>query len=121
MRYPSAPSPRAEEEPLHLVVRGINLELSPADRAYTEAKLARLERRLGEDVEVEIELSQEPHAHHLAAGNVLVKGEPLRASESATSLRAAVDLLVENLERQLTRYREKRRLEPRRRGGQQRA
>lgn len=102
---------------MRLVVRARNVELSPAIRAYAERKLGRLSGRLPAEVAVEVELSEETRARHLAEATVFTKGLPIRARESGADLRAAIDQLVENLERQITRYREKRRTEPRRRAG----
>ena len=53
-------------------------------------------------------------AHRLPSGP-RAPGQTLRATESTSDLRASIDKLVDNLERQITSYREKRRLERRRR------
>ena len=100
---------------MRLVVRARNVELTSAIRDYTERKLNRLSGRLPTEVAVEVELSEQTRARHIAEGTVFTKGPTLRARESGTSLRAAIDLLVENLERQVGRYQDKRRTEPRRR------
>ena len=100
---------------MRLVVRGKNVELTSPIREYAEAKLARLEALLGEEVPVEVELGEETKLRPVAEATVFTKGQTIRASESADTLRAAVDALVDNLERQVIRYREKRRVEPRRR------
>jgi putative sigma-54 modulation protein len=92
------------------------MQVSPDVRTYAETKLARLDKQLAPDTSVEIELAAETkHARHTAEATVFTKGPTLRATESTTDLRASIDRLVENLERQLVRYREKRRHEPRRR------
>ena len=46
---------------------------------------------------------------------MFAKGQTLRATESTSDMRASIDRLVDNLERQVVGYREKRRLERRRR------
>lgn len=101
---------------MRLQVRGRNVEVTGPIRDYAESKLARLAKQLAPETAVEIELGAETkHGHeHTADGTVFAKGSTLRASESAADLRASIDLLVENLERQVGRYREKRREEPRR-------
>ena len=100
---------------MRLVVRGRNVELTPSIREYAERKLTRVAVGLPEEVPVELELVEESRWRHLAEATIFTKGPTLRASESATSLRAAIDKLAVNLERQVVRYREKRRIEPRRR------
>ena len=51
---------------------------------------------------------------HVAEAVVFTKGPNLVAREAATTYEAAVDQLVDKLERQIERYRDKRVLEPRR-------
>jgi putative sigma-54 modulation protein len=97
------------------MVRGRHVELTPSIREYAESKLGGMAGHLPDDVAVELELTEETHARHLAEATVFTKGQTLRASESGVSLRAAIDQLAANLERQVIRYREKRRDEPRRR------
>jgi putative sigma-54 modulation protein len=106
---------------MRLFVRGVHVELAPATRDYAERKLAPLGERLPADVPVEVELSEETHARHVAEATVLTKGSPLRARASADDVRAAIDKVAAMLERQLTRYRDKRSHEPRRRGAHHRA
>ena len=55
------------------------------------------------------------HSRQTAEVTVFTKGPTLRASESTADLRTSIDRMVDSLERQLVRYREKRRNEPRRR------
>ncbi len=101
---------------MRLQVKGRNLDVTPSIRDYAESKLARLEKQLDVETPVEIELSAEvKHGRHTAEGTVFTKGPTLRATETAADLRSSIDLLASNLERQVTRYREKRREEPRRR------
>jgi putative sigma-54 modulation protein len=101
---------------MRLQVKGRNIQVSPTLMAYAESKLARLERQLAPDTAVEVELGAETkHSRQTAEATVFTKGPTLRASESTTDLRTSIDRMVESLERQLIRYREKRRHEPRRR------
>jgi len=104
---------------MQLQVKGKNFEVTPSVREYAEAKLAKLDKQLAVDTQVEIELSAEKNAsfpaQHVAAATIYTKGPTLRAHESARDIRTSIDQLVDNLERQVTRYREKRRHEPRRR------
>ncbi len=101
---------------MRLQVKGRNSQVSPILVAYAESKLARLERQLAPDTEVELELDAETsHSRQRAEATVFTKGPTLRASRSTTDLRTSIDRMVESLERQLVRSREKRRHEPRRR------
>jgi putative sigma-54 modulation protein len=103
---------------MQLQVKGKNVEVSPAIRAYAEEKLAKLSRQLPELLQVELELSAEKNpsisASQIAEGTIRTKGSTLRARASSADAKAAIDQLVEKLEVQVKRYREKRREEPRR-------
>jgi putative sigma-54 modulation protein len=104
---------------MRLQVKGKPVEVTPSVREYAETKLAKLERQLAPDTQVEVELTEEKNhsvsTHHIAEATIFTKGSTLRAHESGPDVRTSIDRLVDNLERQVTRYREKRRHEPRRR------
>jgi putative sigma-54 modulation protein len=104
---------------VRLQVKGRNVEVSASVREYAESKLAKLERQLAPETQVEVELSEERNpsitAAQVAEATVFAKGTTLRAREASRDIRASIDELVDNLERQIHRYRDKRREEPRRR------
>jgi putative sigma-54 modulation protein len=96
---------------VQLRVKGRGVEVTEAIRSYAEKRLGKLERQLP-DPRIELELSSEHNpsikAHHVAEATVWTKGSVLRARESSQDMRASIDKLVDKLERQATRYREKR-------------
>jgi len=102
---------------MQLKVKGKNVEVSDSIRQYAEEKLAKLERQLADPTQIELELAVEKNpsiaANHVAEATIWTKGPTLRARESAEDVRASIDQLVEKLERQVVRYREKKK---RRRG-----
>ena len=87
-------------------------------RAYAEKRLGKLERRLYSGTLVEVTLSRQNNPSirndHAAEAVVHTKGRNIVARESAESYEAAIDRLVDKLERQIERYRDKRTHEPRR-------
>jgi putative sigma-54 modulation protein len=93
-------------------------------RAYAEKRLSKLDRRLYEGTLVEVTLSRERNPSiaddHLAEAIVYAKGSNLVAREFAATYEAAIDRLVDKLERQIERYRAKRQQEPRRGAARQR-
>src|SRR5919198_5901331 len=97
-------------------VKGRNLEVSTAVRGYAERKFGRLEKQLNDGTAVELELCVERNPSiangHVAEATIFTKGPNLRARERATDMKAAIDLLADNLERQVERYRSKRRRKP---------
>lgn len=88
------------------------MEVTDAIRSYAEKRLGKLERQLP-DPKIELQLSAEQNPSiretHVAEATVWTKGPVLRARESSQDVRASIDQLVDKLERQVTRYREKRR------------
>src|SRR2546421_11189326 len=97
---------------MRLQVKGKNLEVSESIRSYAEEKLGKLERQLADPTQVEVELSVERNpsiaASHVAEATIWTKGPTLRAREASPDMKASIDQLVDKLERQVTRYREKR-------------
>ena len=98
---------------MRLHVKGRNVEVSDSIRRYAEQKLAKLEKLVKDPTRVEVELHVEKNpsisANHVAEATVFTKGPTLRARESSADMKASIDQLVDKLERQVKRYREKRR------------
>jgi putative sigma-54 modulation protein len=98
---------------MRLQVKGKNLEVSDSIRTYAEEKLSKLDRHLAPPTQVELELAVEKNpsiaANHVAEATVWTKGPVLRARETSPDMRASIDQLVDKLERQVKRYRDKRR------------
>lgn len=98
---------------MRLQVRGRNLEVSPDIQQYAELKLGRVDRHLHDGAtRVELELAEERNPSiaesQIAEATIWTKGPVLRAREASNDMRAAIDLVVDKLERQARRYREKR-------------
>ena len=104
---------------MRLQVKAHRGHVSDQVRAYAEKRLGKLERRLYADTLVEVTMSRENNPSirndHTAEGVVHAKGSNIVGRESAESYEAAIDRLVDKLERQIERYRDKRTHEPRRR------
>ena len=98
---------------MQLQVSGRNLDVTEPIREYALRKLARIGRHLPEDTRVDLELAIERNrsisANQHAELTVWTKGPVLRAHEYADDMYAAIDLAVDKLDRQVRRYRERRR------------
>jgi putative sigma-54 modulation protein len=103
---------------MRLQVKAQHDHLPDGVRAYAEKRLRKLDRRLHDLTLVEVTLSRAHNPSiaedHTADGIVHTKGPTLVARESALTYEAAIDRLVDKLERQVERYRDKRTHEPRR-------
>ena len=98
---------------MQLQMKAKNVDLTPALKAYAEKKLGRLGRQLNESARVELELAAERNPSigdsQIAEATVWTKGPVLRARESARDMKAAIDLLVDKLDRQAERLHDNRR------------
>jgi putative sigma-54 modulation protein len=103
---------------MRLQVKAHRGHVSDQVRAYAEKRLSKLARRLYVGTLVELTMSRENNPSirndHTAEAVVHTKGPNIVARESAETYEAAIDRLVDKLERQIERYRDKRTHEPRR-------
>jgi putative sigma-54 modulation protein len=101
---------------VRLQVKGRNVTVSDSLKDYALEKLAKLDKHLNDAARLELELLVEKNpsiaANQVAEATIWTKGPVLRARESSQDMRASIDLLVEKLERQARRYRDKRRRGP---------
>jgi putative sigma-54 modulation protein len=102
---------------LNLTVR--HGQVNDGVRSYVESKFAKLGRRLHDQTLVEVVLDRERNPKipedHLFEAELQMKGPNLHGREAAATYEAATDLLVDKLERQVERRRDKVVHEPRRR------
>ena len=103
---------------MRLQVNARRGHVSEQVHAYAEKRFAKLERRLYPETAVDVTLERlnnpSIREDHVAEAVVHTKGPNIVARESAETYEAAIDRLVDKLERQIERYRDKRTHEPRR-------
>jgi putative sigma-54 modulation protein len=101
---------------VRLQVKGKNVDVSDSLKSYAQEKLGKLDKHLNDAARLELELAVERNPsiseNQIAEATIWTKGPVMRARESSSDMRASIDLLVEKLERQARRYREKRRRGP---------
>ncbi len=102
---------------MRTIVRGKNFDVPDADRAYIERKMGRLGRILDDRSDAIIELSIERHrsvaASHIVEVSLVVDGRPIHGAARAATHRAAIDEVIDKLERQAVDERERPRLHSR--------
>lgn len=107
---------------MRLQVKGKNVEVSESLKGYAQEKLGKLDKHLHDATRLELELAVEKNPsiaeNQVAEATIWTKGPILRARERSTDMKASIDLLAEKLERQVRRYREKRRRGPNRNNNQ---
>ena len=96
---------------MNLTISGHHLEVTPALRSYVTAKLDRIRRHFDQVVDVKVLLSvekqKEKERRQRAECNIHVKGSDLFAECSNQDLYAAVDELVDKLDRKVVRHKDK--------------
>ena len=96
---------------MQLQIKGKNLVVSDSVRTYAERKLAKLDRMVHADAQIEIELAVEKNPsvsdNQVAEATVRLKGHTLRAREASGDMKASIDELTEKLMRQVREEREK--------------
>ena len=99
------------------IVRGKNVDVPDRVREYAERKLRRLERMLDDRSDAIVELSNEQHRSasdaHTAEVTLVIDGQILRIHAVGASYQAALDEVVDKVERQAVDHREKPRLRAR--------
>ncbi len=96
---------------MNLTISGHHLEVTPALRSYVTGKLDRITRHFDQLVDVKVLLTVENQTEkdkrQRAECRIAVKGNDLFAESSHQDLYAAVDDLVDKLDRQVAKHKEK--------------
>lgn len=95
---------------MRMIISGRHLEVTPAIRAHAEKKIGKIKKYFDQIAEVYITLS----AQHVKTGKVhtadvlvYVNGSKIKATVEEIDLYAAIDEVVDVLEKQLTKHKEK--------------
>lgn len=91
---------------MNLSITGRNLEVSPAIREYVTTKMARVARHFDNVIDTQVILSIERLKHH-AQSTMLVRGKEIHCEADDENLYAAIDLLVDKIDRQVIKYKNK--------------
>ena len=101
---------------MKIMIHGLHIELTPAIKEHVEAKIGSIEHLL--DVkhaalaEVRVEVGKSTKHHHkgevfYAEANLKIGGEFMRATATHEDLRAAVNDVRDELERQIHKHKTK--------------
>ena len=92
---------------MQIAVTFRHMDASEAVRAYAEEKVARVKKYIEEPIDAQVFLSVEKKIRHKAEVTIIAKGITIKGSEETNDMYAAVDAVVDKIERQLKRYKEK--------------
>ena len=96
---------------MNLTISGHHLEITPALRTYVTSNLGKITRHFDQVVDIKVLLSienqTEKEGRQKAECNLHVKGNDLFAESAHADLYAAVDDLVDKLDRQVVKYKDR--------------
>ena len=96
---------------MQIEVKGRNLQVTDETREYVERRFDKISKQVSEMATLALEVADENvPGDPVAAEAVLhLKGTQLRAKEVSKDAKHAINLVAENMERQVKRHRDKRR------------
>lgn len=92
---------------MNLSISGHHLEITPALREYVTSKLARIRNHFDQVIDVSVILSVEKLVQK-AEVTLRVTGKDIFAEATDSGMYAAIDALVDKLDRQVIKYKQKR-------------
>jgi len=84
-----------------------HMEPSEAIKQLVEDKLARVEKYFPDPIRAQVVLAAERHLHHVDITLKLADGAMITGKETADDMYTAVDLVMDKLDRQVRRYKDK--------------
>ncbi len=91
---------------MRIELSGHQIDLTKALRDYVETKLDKLSRHFDHHLEARVVLSVEK-LEHKADATLIAAGRTLHADAVAESMYAAIDLLIDKLDRLVLKHKEK--------------
>lgn len=91
---------------MQLSVTGHHIEITESLRNYVDTKLAKLERHFDHMTDIHCVLTVEK-LQHKAEATIHVGGGTLHAEQTELNMYAAIDILVDKLDRQVKKHKEK--------------
>jgi putative sigma-54 modulation protein len=96
---------------MNVLITGHHVDLTPALREYVETKLDKVLRHFDQVVDVAVVLGVETPAQkdrrQRAEVNLRIKGDVLHAESYAETVYAAIDMMIEKLDKQVLKFKGK--------------
>ena len=92
---------------MQLKITGHHVDVTPALNAYVTEKMQRIKRHFDSVISMNVTLSIEK-LQHRAEATLLAAGTSLFANASELNMYAAIDDLVDKMDRQVRRFKDKR-------------
>jgi putative sigma-54 modulation protein len=98
---------------MQIAIKGRNVPVTDEIRTHVERRLNKVARQVSDLARLEIEIYKEPNPRvancHVAEATLYLKGVTLRARDSSPEMLHSLNLMVDELARQVKRHRDKRR------------
>lgn len=91
---------------MQINITGHHIEVTPALRAYVTEKLQRIYRHFDHVISTDVILRVENH-HKQAEAKVVAAGKSLFAQEASDDMYAAIDGLIDKIDKQVRRYKDR--------------
>ena len=91
---------------MNLNITGHHVDLTPALREFVETKLQRIERHYENLIDANVILTVEKNSHK-AEATLHARGANLFAEAAAENMYAAIDLLIDKLDRVTSKHKDK--------------
>ena len=91
---------------MQIDITGHHIDVTPALRAYVTEKMQKLVRHFDQVISVHVILNVEK-LEHLAEATVNAGGRTLFATSSASDMYASIDGLIDKLDRQVRRHKDR--------------
>jgi putative sigma-54 modulation protein len=91
---------------MQLSVTGHHIEITDSLRRYVDTKLAKIERHFDHMTDIHCVLTVEK-LQHKAEATIHVGGGTIHAEQTEPNMYAAIDILVDKLDRQVKKHKEK--------------
>ncbi len=96
---------------MNLKISGHHVELTPALREYVQNKLERIKRHFDNVIDITgtlaVDANTEKDKRQRAEINLHMRGKDLHVESEAQDMYAAIDLLMDKLDRQVLRHKDK--------------
>ncbi len=91
---------------MNLIIHGHHLEVTPALRTYVQTKMERIHRHFDHVIDADVVLSVDKLVQR-AEVTLRVRGDSLHAESTNNDMYAAIDALIDKLDRQVLRHKDK--------------
>jgi len=92
---------------MRIIVRGKNIDVTPALRDYVEKKVGKLAKLLDDVTEAVVTLAVERERHIVEVTVPVGGGRLLRGEMSSGDMYASIDMVMDKLEKQAEKYKTK--------------